>query len=316
MRRNLINFIASLSLVFAAQPNMIASSEIQEDFSSSTISETPIVSVHGEWTQKLFVNFYCTSDCGMFRTFASLVGMLYLFEYWNYAGFKINFGIGGLYYDPNYGPNWWEYYFEPVCIGNEENTIPFYTPNGPEGIDCAMLTEFTLKRKHCHQLLSKYVRLKPHMESKINNFAQMHFSECYVIGVHYRGTDKVVESPRASYQIMEQHILNVINTMKPIRYKIFVATDEQAFIDYLKVAFPVQVCFYEDAIRSSTKEPIHMQKISGYKKGEDAIIDCLLLSRCQILIKTSSNLSLFSTYFNPEMPVVHATERYWRAPLE
>ena len=37
---------------------------------------------------------------------------------------------------------------------------------------------------------------------------------------------------------------------------------------------------------------------NNYKKGEDALMDCLLLSRCSFLLKSSSALSQFAVYFN------------------
>ena len=62
---------------------------------------------------------------------------------------------------------------------------------------------------------------------------------------------------------------------------------------------------FRDMFRSSDGRPIDVvNEDRNHKKGVDAVIDCILLSRCQVLIRTSSNLSLCSTLFAPEMPVI------------
>lgn len=268
-------------------------------------------------SQKQFAILTCGHDCGMFRTVASLTGLLYMYEKGHYTGVQVDFGTGGLYYDPSYGPNWWEYYFEPIYVGDDTDSVPFVNCNGPVGSDYAWLTEFHLKRKQVYDLINKYIRLKPQMQKKVDDFASKHFSgDVVVIGVHYRGTDKTSEAPRAAYNTMYNHIATAMHEFKKKKIKIFVATDEAGFLDYMKRAFPKQVISYEEALHSTSKEPIHKSNASPYKKGEDAVMDCLLLSRCHYLIKTSSNLSLFSSYFNPFMPVVHVTVRPWSTPLE
>ena len=48
------------------------------------------------------------------------------------------------------------------------------------------------------------------------------------------------------------------------------------------------------------------QKAEGdaYKKGEEALVDCLLLSRCDFLLKCTSHLSESSMYFNPKLECI------------
>jgi hypothetical protein len=49
---------------------------------------------------------------------------------------------------------------------------------------------------------------------------------------------------------------------------------------------------------------------SNYKKGEGALIDCLLLSRCNTLIRTTSFLSAWASIFNPKLPIVLVNRPY------
>ena len=82
------------------------------------------------------------------------------------------------------------------------------------------------------------------------------------------------------------------------------------FLDYLIALFPDKVCFNTAAIRSESNRPLHASHPNPYQGGEDALLDCLLLSKSDILVRTSSNLSLISSFFSPEIPVINLSERY------
>ena len=85
---------------------------------------------------------------------------------------------------------------------------------------------------------------------------------------------------------------------------------QKQFLGYMQSTFPGRVTSYS-TLRSSNNQPIdYSSSFSPYLRGEEALIDCLLLSKGRILIRTSSNLSLWSTYFNPSLPVVELTKRY------
>jgi hypothetical protein len=271
--------------------------------------------------KKTFVSL-TSVNCGMFRILASVFGAIALYEDGQYCGVSVDFGRDGVmgpYYDKNRGENWWNYYFEPLLIGKKKHAQELVTANGPIGHDFALLTEFNLPRKRVHSIIEKYIRIRPHIQKIVNDIVSSNFSN-YVIGVHYRGTDKTEkggEAPRANYEDIIVHINDAITNAQNENFKIFIATDEQAFLDFMNESYPGKIICYEPAIRSSNDLCVHLiPDENNYKKGEDALVDCLLLSHCNILLKTSSNLSLFSSYFNPDIPVVHMTKRTWIDPLE
>lgn len=108
-------------------------------------------------------------------------------------------------------------------------------------------------------------------------------------------------------------IQNYIDSHNLQTFKLFVATDEQLFLTYIENAFPNLVISH-NASRSADGTPLHLGRsdINPYQQGEDAIIDCLLLSKGDILIRTSSNLSAWSSYFNPYIPVIDLSKAYWQ----
>lgn len=299
MQRYFIWLYAAL-LMFTS---IMHSSPAIEATANSSNSKTP---------PKEFINL-TVHYVGMFSSLMSALGALEMYENNVYAGVKIDFGVDGVYgtyYDPKLGPNWWEYYFESVYVGNEKNATPIRTINGAPESNFAMHIETCTPRKRVNELIKKYIHVKPHIQKIVDDFIDTNFSADYVIGVHYRGTDKVAEAPQAPYEIMTAHINRILSECPTGSPQIFVATDEQAFLEYIKKQYPGKIICNEHAIRSNSAVPVHLGCCENYKKGEDALVDCLLLSRCNSLIKTSSNLSLCSSYFNPNIPVYHVTARY------
>ena len=70
----------------------------------------------------------------------------------------------------------------------------------------------------------------------------------------------------------------------------------------MHVRFPGQL-LVRDMFRSRDGRPIDVVNTdNNYQKGLDAVIDCLLLSRTQFLIRTASNLSLCAAMFNSRVP--------------
>jgi hypothetical protein len=64
--------------------------------------------------------------------------------------------------------------------------------------------------------------------------------------------------------------------------------------------------------RSTTIQNFYQQDLGegNYRKGQEALINCLLLSRCSTLIRTTSFLSAWASIFNPGLPIVLLNEPY------
>ena len=56
-----------------------------------------------------------------------------------------------------------------------------------------------------------------------------------------------------------------------------------------------------EALRSERNAFADADVADNYKKGEDALVDALLLSCANFLIKPASALSEFAVYFNPDL---------------
>ncbi len=281
--------------------------KIKATFMLALRSVRLVLVVAGFPLDKPFLVFTCPGGidaAGLFAEFGSVLGMLEHYDKWKriYAGVKVDFKDQGLYFDPAFGPNWWGYYFEPIAIGPGDSAATQAITDRQHDI-FAHRAENRLSRKKGAALIDRYIRVRRRITTKVETFVQTNFKDRFVIGVHYRGTDKIKEAPRISYETVCASVQDAIVSANAERFRIFVATDEQEFLDYILGVFPQMIC-YCDATRSTDGKRLHDSDENNFRKGEEAIIDCLLLSRCHTLVRTESNLGLCATFFNPAVPQI------------
>jgi hypothetical protein len=312
----MMTVLITLSTCFYCEASLPAEEEesVQSSIGSITSGQYSVFSTQNK--SKPYVVIHSAWGWGFFAEFQHTIGALHYYDEGILAGVSLEYDTTGVYYDSVVGPNWWEYYFEPLHLGSRQNSLPVHCFAHIFIDDVVYLFNWIPgihdNRKNVHRLLSKYVKVKPHIEEKVNQIVENSFGYSTIIGVHYRGTDKWTEAPRAPYENVAAYVDDTIAELEEIGHsdiKIFVATDEQNFLDYMRERYPSIVICYEESERSVDGVCVHMSGTGGtpYKKGEDALIDCLLLSKTDILLKTASNLSLCASYFNPEIPVVNMT---------
>lgn len=217
------------------------------------------------------------------------------------TGVIVDFEDQGLYYDSKHGLNWWSYYFEPIRLGVDTTLVKKFPYSKHSAFSCCAAE---MPRERGHELIKKYIKLKPDLQKKVDRYVDDNFKGHRVIGIHYRGTDKIIEAPTVSYEVIVKLVKSEIEKDK--NTKIFIATDEEKFLNVMQTTFPGKVVALQ-ALRSQKGYPVHYPSNNGadnYKKGEEAVMDCILLSRCSKLIRTSSNLSAASAQFNPSMEVL------------
>jgi len=251
-------------------------------------------------------------DVGFFCVFTTVIGALDYYERQKLAGLLVNFAKRGAYYDARLGDNWWQYYFEPIAFGSSKNS-KFHTFSESQKAQFSNDTKYVMNRTRAHHLIKKYIHIKPHITNRVRAFYRGNFKDSTVIGIHYRGTDKMHEAPTVSYECVQKALKKVAKKYREKAIKVFVATDEEPFLRYMQKKSPYPVIFY-DAIRSQGVLPVHLI-CSGdaYKKGEDALTDCLLLSKCDFLIKMASNLSDTALLFNSHLKWMALNTSYEQA---
>lgn len=256
--------------------------------------------------QKELLELGCAAGVDASGVFSEVTAVLGCLKHYEerpeiYAGVHVDFMADGLYYEPAAGPNWWEYYFEPVCVGVDTHAARRTVPAWQHDF-FAEHTEREMSRTIAASLMVRYVRAKRVVQDQVEQFWRDHLQNASVIGIHYRGTDKSEEAPAIPYDALVMAVREALPAADAGPWKLFAATDEQAFLDHLVTVFPRKV-FYREVRRSVDGKPVHKTPGDGFQKGLDAVVDCFLLSRCGRLVRTASNLGLVATYVNPTVAV-------------
>lgn len=248
--------------------------------------------------------------------FAQLNWCLLILKYCDLHELVPDICLSGQYRDPQRGRNWLDYYFDiPRLMTAEEIARRVrYTKKVGEirGLGLPIPRRMTLEESV--RISHKYLHPKPHITALVDGTWKKFAANGPVVGIHFRGTDKVEEAPRVSWE----HCLNILNSYLQIDQNIkavFVASDEQKFVDFvMRSVKGLPVYSHEDHYRAQRSDdmPIHRVEGGQYEKGEDALVNALLLSRCSTLIRTTSFLSAFASIFNPKLKVILLNKPYGR----
>src|SRR5262249_48496886 len=165
-----------------------------------------------------------------------------------------------------------------------------------------------LPRAELHRLVSRHIAVRPAIRAKVDEMRSAIDRDAFVVGVHYRGTDTVRHYPyrRTPYESFAEEVRRTLEWAGAPRFYLFIASDEVDFVEFMDREFAGCVMSAPEAPRvRPTETAIHFNRelaVSGYVKGESALVDCLLLARTNYLIKGRSSLSDASLLFNAQLP--------------
>lgn len=244
--------------------------------------------------------------------FGQLTACLQFFRHAEARGFSpyIRFSSDN-YLDSDRGDDWFSYYFE-------HRTPRRADPGGRRRVlrigNIGEMPEFErdLTLVEANRLFFGNVRIRPEIVDAVDAFRRANAVGEGTLGVHYRGTDKIEEAKPLSHAAMHAVVGAVL--AKGGKFdSLFVASDEQGFIDGIAAAFKdMRVVTYDDSVRSQDDTPVHLggKAAGNHAIGLDALMNALILSSCGTLVRSTSFLSAWSSIFNPAIPVVLVNEPY------
>ena len=265
---------------------------------------------------------------GLFSEFHSVLGAVHYARLHGAAAVRVDFR-SPLYIDAACGPNWWLYFFErEVMRVNDTGVSPkevrlnrIVTKYGRYGGFSDVVQGATpylypmtygLDRHTLHRYIAEFATPRRDVRERSRQLARELFdSNAFIIGVHYRGTDAVhrwvgplrhYRTRSVPFSVYADEIRSVLERTAPRLFQLFVATDESAFLDFMRREFRDRVIAL-DAPRAKTGRPVHLDpSVQAAAKGDSAMLDALLLASTHYLVKGRSNLSDASLIFNPDLP--------------
>jgi Nodulation protein Z (NodZ) len=207
------------------------------------------------------------------------------------------------YRDPARSPNWLSYFFNVI------DATPHVDFRISQFSELSMPDRYLARQtiESTSALVSRHLSLRPEIQSRLDSLYAEHFQGRKVLGVHFRGTDKKEEAPRVTWDAMRQTVSNYLDD-NPHIDALFVASDEPAFTGYMRQSFPALALLpAHSELAARYKADLGA---ANYRKGEETLLDCLMLSRCSALIRTTSFLSAWASIFNPKLPIVLLNRPY------
>ena len=231
------------------------------------------------------------------------------------------------YFDQQHGPNMWTYFFRPVWenVGGGPQDLQLSTKElfnmhhmstssiqtYPHGVHRHLKIpkwrydeawHFQMRTK-AHRILTKYVRIQPRVLAVAQTFYQQQVvarGARPLLGLHIRGTDKIRNVGGRIVPPTEYLPLVTAFLQQRPDALIYLATDSPAFLHEMQTVHGDRLVVYE-ALRSNRNAFADTSLSDNYKKGEDALVEALLLSCANFLVKPASALSEFAAYFNPAL---------------
>lgn len=165
-----------------------------------------------------------------------------------------------------------------------------------------------ITREKASKIIHEFIHPRKYILDKVDAFYKKHMEDQFVIGVHIRGTDSISPAEKRPFRKDSLAYSRYYKTIKKVLEKeknarIFVATDDENSLQFIRDKFGNIVISY-DSIRHKEGEiagkgpsgkliPAYIandQNIAA-KNGEEATIEYLLLSRCNILIHNGASLA-------------------------
>jgi hypothetical protein len=181
------------------------------------------------------------------------------------------------------------------------------------------------------EIVRRYVRPRQYIRDRADAFFAQHFAGRFVIGVQIRGTDANVDPTRYVPQtrVKLDEFVDVLRRLRRAHpgSLIFVASDEQALVDRMRETFG-DVCAY-DSIRHVHGDVAGRGPAGGILpayltqdpdraalNGEHAVIEYLLLCRCNYLVHNFSSMPRAVLLTVPSMPQTNVDRLHDGDPFE
>jgi hypothetical protein len=196
--------------------------------------------------------------------------------------------------------NSWEYYFKPVSPYSLEEvynskTVAFCDGRYPSGY-AFWLTE----APELQDVYRSYVRIQPSIEEFVDHFEAENFAGARVLGIHFRGQEFRTTPIHPLPATPRQMITRARELLSQGGYeKIFVVTEEQAYLSLLKRVFGSRV-IHTHAFRTTEVNAYEMYARPNHKYllGLEVLRDALLLGRCNALLCAGSNVAEFAQLYS------------------
>ncbi len=175
-----------------------------------------------------------------------------------------------------------------------------------EGIYPSIWEEFAkckISSEHGYKIISK-LSIKQEIQQHADQWCDANIKGACV-GVHYRQTDVIQEHRIIRIDSYIDYLKQVLDD----HYQIYACSDNAPFIEAIHKAFPDRVVS-RDITRSEDGRSLHRHEpYAGHQQRQDALIDMLILAKCEMIYTVGSFLIDAIRFFNPAIKIIDLNGR-------
>ena len=257
---------------------------------------------------------------GFFSEFNNLIANLIYYEQEGIRSVYVDWTHPRFLYKDNPENNGWDLYFEPIALDPiASDDLPIttvYTLQNHELHDsyCGCIwthyDDYFPFRLFAHQKIKQHIRIKKHIIKEVERLYKQYLENHVCIGVHVRYAKKHERETPFGHPNLDEYKNAINDLMKKYnnKAKIFLATDSHEVVKDFTKAYGKKVIYLDthraeetlDHNQAALKDNAHYHELkAGYRGGLGALMDCLLLAKCDYFIHITSNLAKADSFFNP-----------------
>jgi hypothetical protein len=173
-----------------------------------------------------------------------------------------------------------------------------------------------------HSLIEKHIRIRHEIKEKVDVFYDQYMNGHNICGVHVRRTDST-DDPLKRPPLLDAYFREIDRYFKFSKdietspnVKILLATDDASVIQIFKDKYKDNLLLF-DSVKSENGMALHLRKdLNKAKLGEEVLVECLLLSQCDFLVHSRSNVSSVALYFNPDLDHIYINPMQPLTPIK
>jgi len=226
---------------------------------------------------------------------------------WRVNGIKKEFPYGR----PEDG-NLWEHYFEPLAFEHFPTrtlTVKKFASSRMTGRSAYAMYKLNRHwRQNYNVLYRRHIRIRSEILERAEEIHRDGMSGRYCAGVHYRNPDHAVECLHAipAPEALVARLRPLLPANRP--WVVFLASDYEPAVKAFQKAFGDRLLLQPGVQRSGSLAEGHVHHANGAPSlalGQEVLLDCLLLARCDLLFHVTSNVATAAGYINPAMRMVY-----------
>lgn len=215
------------------------------------------------------------------------------------SSFKSNFDLRykTAYFDDKIlNKNTWEYFIDSETdLEVSENTISEYWLGKVNFYGYDFNYGNIDERIIARDIINKHIKFKKEILNSVDKFFDEKMKGFKILGIHKRGTDISMHHKKIDIDNYFYEIDLILSDYDII----FLCTDEKEVIDMFKIRYNNIITIDSKTLSDNPNIPSFKYRKDGYLMGFEVIVESILLSKVDFLLKTNSNVSNFSLLYNP-----------------